>query len=309
MSTSIQLLRSRLPLAAVLLALVPIRPASAIVFQNTSAQTAGLGASQGFLDGEAELIINLSNSTTVGCSGSLIDGGQYILTAAHCVTGDTDSTSATSISINFANVGLNLTSTSYVVDPTWNGSLTSGGDLALVKLSTPVTSIASYGLNTKSSAVGDVVTLAGYGYTGTGSAGYTANTFGTLYYGTNQYIGVYSNVTSVYGYGFTSGGGTIGSTEVMVAPGDSGGAALIDVGGTWDIVGVHDFVSCVTTGCTPNSSFGQYGGDTSVYADAAFIDSVLPEPASLTMLAIALSGLAATSRRRSAESRQPAART
>ena len=269
------------------LALLPLfagRPASAIVFQDTAAQSAGLGAGQAFLNAEAELIVTLSDGTQVGCSGSLLAGGSALLTAAHCVTGDTNSLSATNIFVDFANVGLTLTSQSYVVDPIWNGSLTNGGDLAVIQFGTPIASIGGYQLDTASSAIGDQVTLAGYGLTGVGSTGANGSTFGTLYAGTNQYLGVYSSVPSVYGYGFASG-----TTEAMIAPGDSGGAALVNIGGVWQIAGVHDFNLCITPGCTPNSSFGQFGGDTSVVANAAFLDQfAVPEPGSAMLLGLSL---------------------
>lgn len=289
------LVRRWFPVVAAL-SLLAAQPARAIVFQTSAEQMESLGAGQAFLNAEAKLLINLSNVGTVGCSGSLLSGGAYILTAAHCVTGDNGTSTATSISINFANVGLTLSASNYIVDPVWTGSVSNGGDLALIKLTTPVTSIAGYALDTSPSALGQVVTLAGYGDTGTGSTGAT-NSFGTLYYGTNEYIGTYTSTPSVYAYAFSQIGDT---TEAIIASGDSGGAGLIDVNGNWEIAGVHDFVACVTQGCTPNSSFGDLGGDTSVYADAAFLNSVLaaPEPASIAMFGIGMAGLGAVRRRR-----------
>jgi hypothetical protein len=283
--------------ALALVAAYGTHPACAIVFQTTADQTAGLGAGQDFLDPEAKLTIGLSDGSQAGCSGSLLAGGQYVLTAAHCVTGGSDTLSARSITVNFANTGLTVTTDSYVVDPTWNGSLVNGGDLALIKLATPVTTIAGYVLDTASSAVGQVVTLTGYGNTGVGGNGYTAGTFGTLYYGTNTYIGVYSDVPSAYGFEYTQTFGGV-TPDVMIAPGDSGGGSLIDVAGTWEIVGVHDFIACMTNGCTANSSYGQYGGDTSVYADQTWIDSVVPEPAPASILVVALGLLGLTRVRR-----------
>lgn len=287
--------------AVALLALSSARPARAIVFQSVAAQTAGLGSGVTVLNAEARLVINLSDGSETGCSGSLLDGGQYVLTAAHCVTGETGSLMATSISVDFANVGLSVTSSSYIVDPVWTGSVTNGGDLALIRLNATVNSITGYKLDTASSAVGDLVLIAGYGLTGVGSTGATAGTFGTLYYGANVYNGVYSNIPSVYAYDFDKsgtnadnvfGGGAVGSAEALIASGDSGGASLIEIGNTWEIVGVHDFVACTTSNCTPNSSFGQIAGDTSVYADAAWLDSTLaPEPAAVSIMGIGLLGL------------------
>ncbi len=284
-------------------ALFAARPASAIVFLTSAAQTAGLGAGQSFLNPEAELTVSLSNGSEAGCSGSLLAGGAYVLTAAHCVTGASDNLTATHISLDFANVGLGVSSTQYIVDPAWNGNLLSGGDLALIKLSTPITSIAGYTVDTTSGvAAGTTVTIAGYGDTAYGTAGYSSNNFGTLHDGTTRFMGGWSQVPSVYEYEFVNGGyWYAGSQEAMIAPGDSGGAALLDVNGTWEIVGVNDFNACTAVGCTPDASLNQYGGDTSVYANAAFLDPYLaPEPGSIIVVATGLFGLAAARRRAAA---------
>lgn len=281
-----------LPVMAALAAMVVAHPAFAIVFQNTTEQTAGLGSGNSILNAEAELIVTLNSGTQLGCSASLLAGGQYLLTAAHCVTGDADTNSAVNIAIDFANFGLSLTATNYIVDPTWNGTVDNGGDLALIQLSSAVTSITGYRLDTNNSAVGVTILLAGYGETGTGIAGAQAGSFGTLYYGTNRYLGVYSNVPSVYDYGFEPSG----PDEAIIAPGDSGGASLTEINGSWEIVGVHDFVDCTTNGCTPDSTFGQYGGDTSVYANSGWLDYILPEPATAPLLASGLAGIALLTR-------------
>ncbi len=122
------------------------RPASAIVFQDQTAQSAGLGAGQTFLNGEARLIISLSGGGDGGCSGSLLAGGAYVLTAAHCLTDSAGTKDATSVNLYFGNSGLDVTATNYFIDPMWNGTIAGGGDLALIKLGAPITSIAGYQL-------------------------------------------------------------------------------------------------------------------------------------------------------------------
>lgn len=300
--------RRRLVLAQAVLILASY-PAQAIVFQDATAQSAGLGAGQSFLDGEAALTISMSDNTTGGCTGSLLAGGLYVLTAAHCVTGGSNNLLASFISLSFANVGLSLTATQYVVDPTWTGNLLDGGDLALIKLSAPVTTITGYTLDTAGSLVGAAVVMAGYGNTGVGATGYVGGSFGVLRYGRNVYDGTYSDVPLVYASDFDKvgtsaynafGPGAVGSDEALIAPGDSGGGSLVQIGNTWELVGVHDFIGCVTTNCTPNSSFGQIAGDSSVYANQAWLASVLnvPEPGTATLAVVALAGLAVAVRRR-----------
>lgn len=288
--------RRAVSLAIAALALAAPR-AEAIVFQDATAQSNGVGMGTPYLDGEAGLIVSLNNATAVICSGSLLAGGDYVLTAAHCVTGSDDTLAATGISVTFANISLTVGAASYVVDPTWDGVIDNGGDLAVIKLSTPVTSITGYTIDTTDDAVGQVVTLAGYGDTGYGAAGYTNNSFGTLRFGQNSYDGTFTAAPSIYGFDFDKfgdpssnlfGGNAVGPNEVMIGPGDSGGGSLVEIAGIWNIVGVHDFIGCFTYQCTPNSSFGQYGGDTSVQANAGFILEAVPEPASVPVLAAAL---------------------
>jgi hypothetical protein len=282
------------PVACLVAGLCAARPASAIVFVSAAAQAAGLGAGQAFLNAEALLTITSTEGSSGTCSGSLLAGGQYILTAAHCLAG----ASVANIAANFANVGLTVNTTSYIVDPQWNCSVYNGGDLALVALRSPFTAIPGYQVDTASSAVGQVVTLAGYGDTGVGGTGYVPNSSGTLYYGQNVYAEISPGVPTAYQINFNADVGAAGAQEALIAPGDSGGASLIDLNGTWAIVGVHDFLGCDVTDCTPNATFGQFGGDTSVYANAAWLDDYVPEPSGVFVFGSGLSGLLVAGRRR-----------
>ena len=307
-------------LGMVVAAMASMSSAQAIVSPTDSANW--LGSSLSILDGEAKITMNLSGVGSI-CSGSLLAGGQYVLTAAHCLSGDTGTSTASGISITFANTGLVASAAAYYVDPGWiqdHGNLGAGNDLALIKLSSRVTSIAGYALDLVN-ALGDAVLLAGYGRTGSGSSGYGAvSTNGTLHYGYNQYDGYIGNpaLPVIYGYDFdngTSSYNAFGSTglrmngsvvDAMIAPGDSGGGSLVNINGVWELAGVHSFISCGATGCTPNSSYGQYAADISVAANSAWLLSYLavPEPGTLELL---LGTLGAAGIRRIARRRKAAA--
>jgi secreted trypsin-like serine protease len=288
-------------------------PASALVYQDKDAQSAGLGAGHTFLDGEAALTVALSTGGHGGCSGSLVGGGAFVLTAAHCLTDDSGKPIATSIDVLFGNSKLDVTATHYVLNPDWVGTISGGGDLALVKLDAPILSIPSYQLDTASTAVGNVVTLAGYGNTGVGDTGEEPHTFGkTLQFGQNRYDFDYDDVPWVYEYDFdklgddsfnVTDGPAVGSDEVDLGSGDSGGAALMLVDGAWEIVGVHEFTICAVDDCDPISAFGEKAGDTSVFAYRDWLNSELagssspvPEPGTWALMGVGFVALSLAAR-------------
>lgn len=136
--------------------------------------TAGMAFNgvQGAFDGTALLLFTSSQeSGTFACSGSLVSQN-YILTAGHC----TDGLLSMSIQFGYTNgVALQTrTAASVVQAPGWNGTLDTGADLALVKLSAPVTNLPIYGLSTTND-VGKQFVMTGYGATANGSAAGTAN--------------------------------------------------------------------------------------------------------------------------------------
>jgi len=122
----------------------------------------------GAFDGTALLLFTSSGLTgTYACSGTLMQGGQYILTAGHCTDG------LLSMSVNFGytnNVSLEVRhAVSVVQAPGWNGTLDTGADLALVKLDAAVTNLPTYKLSTTND-VGKTYIMTGYGTSGVGSA-------------------------------------------------------------------------------------------------------------------------------------------
>lgn len=127
----------------------------------------------GALDGVARLTFsNLGGN--FACSGSLLAGGAYVLTAGHCA----DNFTSMTVEFGWFNGVAQLTRTvapgAAVLHPEWRGfqiSSDSGADLALLRLDAPVTSIAGYRLSSTLD-IGKTFLIGGYGTTadGAGSA-------------------------------------------------------------------------------------------------------------------------------------------
>jgi hypothetical protein len=171
-------------------------------------------------------------------------------------------------------------------------------DLALLHLSTPLPAGMGFPTLGSGAGLGEVITLVGFGRSGYGSYGYTTNT--TL---TDRRFG--SNVidsfllddegfgrAEVFRYDFdmpsSTGlpGGSLGNDiETIIGSGDSGGAALRQTAGGWELVGINTF----TEGY--GGRFGDTGGGVLVepYADWIVQTTGIPEPgtAALMMLGAA----------------------
>jgi secreted trypsin-like serine protease len=119
----------------------------------------------GALDGVARLLFTTPQGNFI-CSGSLLAGGQYVLTAAHCADGFTSMTAEFGVVNDVAAV--TRTVTGAVVHSGWNGSLDTGADIALVKLNQAVTTIQGFKLSTTND-IGKNYLMAGYGTTATGA--------------------------------------------------------------------------------------------------------------------------------------------
>lgn len=120
----------------------------------------------GALDGVARLSFSNAEGNWA-CSGSLLAGGMYVLTAAHCA----DDFRTMKVDFGWADGKAKESRTVAVSDayvhPQWHGernSLDSGADVALLKLNRAVTDINGYHLS-HTNDVGKDYLMAGYGTT------------------------------------------------------------------------------------------------------------------------------------------------
>jgi len=130
------------------------------------------------LDGVALLEFKAADGGTYACSGSLLAGGAYVLTAGHC--GD-DFVGTMTVMFGFyggtATVTRTVSQSDVTLHPLWQGfdnSADAGTDLALLKLNAPVTTIQGYQLSTTND-VGKDYLMAGYGTSGSATANGSPN--------------------------------------------------------------------------------------------------------------------------------------
>ena len=222
-------------------------------------------------DGVAQLILTRDDGT-FGCSGTLANDRQHIITAAHCVADDNGNFILNSGSATFEGNSESVTIPLDVANseshPDYDGDYIKGNDIAILKLST-IAPVQIPGINhaTSGNAVGDIVTKSGYGLSGYFDSGTDSSTypFGTERTGQNKYdtfadtmyvaLGLTSGVDFIPGaiYQFDSDDGNsshdafgfffgisdlgLGNNEVMSASGDSGGPTILN----GELVGVTSY--------------------------------------------------------------------
>jgi secreted trypsin-like serine protease len=201
--------------------------------------------------------------------------------------------------------------------PGWgatSGSLYAGYDIALVRLSTPVTGFTPAALAPSSEYV-EEGTIVGFGTTGTGLTGSTV-AGGTKRAGNNMVDAQGDGVTmspNVLLVDFDEPGNTSASTlgnfylggntpltlEYLSAPGDSGGGLFVTRESETFLLGITSFGVAAKDGVT-NSSYSDRAGFTDVTAFNSWITTTMtvPEPGTWLPSTLLVFSVALTRRRR-----------
>jgi trypsin/dockerin type I repeat protein len=220
----------------------------------------------------------------------------WVLTTAHSVTAGGSATAVPAGEVSF---GQGASATPFtpgpdpiaqvVVDPSFTGNLLQGNDLALLQLTTPITTLAPAAIYPGSlgSEIGLTATAVGYGDTGTGLTGQTEpagtrralqnviESFGGVLVtgGTTQDPAVYSLLAYSSNLLFTDfvspNSSQWPSTNIMgvpdplplegaIAPGDSGGGLFVTVNNQTYLDAVTDFEGNMST--NPDGKYGDYDG-------------------------------------------------
>jgi hypothetical protein len=253
----------------------------------------------------------MSGLGTFLCSGAPFTSLR-ILSAAHCLDLDDNGTidvlpSAVTVHFNFGtNLSDNIVASGLAVHPDWTGfaNPSVNDDLAVITLSSPVPAgIPIYPLYPNPVLPGDMLTLVGYGTSGDGVSGFfvgasftvkrsgknVADLFGlddeAPFTAIETFAFDFDDPAGVLGF---VGGPSLGNTiEATLGPGDSGGPAFFDDGGTLKIAGVNTFGFALPGG-PAIPLFGSGAGGILIHPYTAFL---IPEPSSLVLLGMGIIGL------------------
>ena len=262
---------------------------------------------------------------------TLIDDN-HVLTAAHAVFGvpvgkmlitfGGNTYSVSNVATPAAYVGGNPTSSTTNGVTTRDYTSADKADIAVLTLRGIVSGVTpwSYNHGTVNESTAGNATIIGYGNGGDGTNGETPGTFGTRRLATNQINVVTTTLTnqtvtetngnkdilpnSVIGWDFNKNDGSTGPlgdtatgpNEGDIANGDSGAPVFQINPSTGQYV-----INGIAIDGTNNTSFGEISWATRTADYATFIASAVPEPTSLTLVALSAAMLLARRRQTASE--------